>query len=175
MSIRFHAITSFPRGTLNALLIDAYAFDARFEEACGESWREFDTFFFDNPRIADSCGFITARDNEPVGFISWDPRNLPSHVEIGHNCIAARHKGSGYGKRQIREALDRIAASSPGKLIVSTNESLLPAQRMYEGAGFRLVRKTRTAKSTEFAGDTLHYAMTASPQTLGQTALHRQH
>jgi hypothetical protein len=44
-------------------------------------------------------------DGEPIGHISWDPRNLPEYVAIGYNCIASKYKGNGYGKRQLQEAI----------------------------------------------------------------------
>lgn len=157
MSVAYLEITRFPRGTLRGLLIDAYAFDARIRDACGQSWREFDDFFFDNPSVADSCGFITASEGEPIGFVSWDPRKAPASVEIGHNCVAAAHKGNGYGKAQLREAIRRILPRGPETIIVSTNEALIPAQRMYEGVGFRRVAVREPANGTDFLGDMIHY------------------
>ena len=137
MEWSFQKITLFPRGTLAALLRDAYSFDSRWEVAYGGSWREFDAFFFDHPEIADRCGFFSVLDGVPIGFVSWDPRRLPESVEIGHNCIRSDWKGRGFGTRQMREALRRISVARPRKIFVVTSAPLLPAQRMYERAGFR--------------------------------------
>ena len=49
-------------------------------------------------QLADEFSFVTVVDGEPVGHISWDPRNCPEYVEIGHNCILTKYKGKGYGK-----------------------------------------------------------------------------
>lgn len=159
MRIAFQKISSFHRGMLNELLTDAYAFDGRFQEACAANWREFDDFFFDNARIADSCGFITTLNDEAIGFVSWDPRNMPMYAEVGHNCIASRQKAHGYGKMQLQEALKRISSGDVRKIIVSTKEILIPAQRMYESVGFTLTRRTKPTKLTEFAGDNIHYEL----------------
>lgn len=111
--LAFRMIHDFPRGTLAGLLTDAYSFDPRFARHWASDWRTFDDFFFDHPEIAERCGFITVFGETPIGFASWDPRNRPAFVEIGHNCIAPRHQGRGFGT----------------------------AQRMYAKAGFRELRR----------------------------------
>ena len=88
--------------------------------------------------IADTCGFIITICDELIGFVSWDPRNKPSSVIIGHNCMKTKYQGKGYGKRQLQEAMCRIRQLEAEKIIVTTNSLLLPAQRMYESVGFKL-------------------------------------
>ena len=133
MPLEFRKISEFRRGTLAALLTDAYSFDCRCAQYWSADWREFDDFFFEHLQIADRYGFITVLDGEAIGLASWDPRLRPEYVEIGHNCIAAKYKGHGYGKVQLQEAVDRISRyDNLGKIIVTTNGLLLPAQRMYE-------------------------------------------
>lgn len=159
MSLEFKKISSLNPGMLNKLLKEAYAFDKRFEEVCGENWLEFDTFFFENLMIADQCGFATVLDNEVIGFISWDPRNKPNYIEIGHNCIQPKYRGNGYGKTQLQEALRRIYIQDVEKIIVSTNQSLIPAQRMYESVGFEMTKLTKSSNNTDFSGLTIHYIL----------------
>ena len=106
--ITFAKITSYSRGTLARLLRDAYSFDPRWNAHYGNSFDEFDRFFYDNPNIADNCGFITLCEGEPIGHISWDPRGTPEVVRLGHNCIATRYKRRGYGRAQLLEALRLI-------------------------------------------------------------------
>ena len=122
MEWSFQKITLFPRGTLAALLRDAYSFDSRWEVAYGGSWREFDAFFFDHPEIADRYGFFSVLDGVPIGFVSWDPRRLPESVEIGHNCIRSDWKGRG-----IRNAAD--AGGTPPHLRCPAPESFRRHQR----------------------------------------------
>ena len=57
----------------------------------------------DNPHIAEFSGFMTVLEGKPIGFVSWNPTNLPESTEIGHNCILTQYKRNGYGKRQMRE------------------------------------------------------------------------
>ena len=162
MDIEFRKITEFPRGTLAALLRDGYSFEPKFERDWWTQWREFDSFFYDNPRIAEFSGFMTVLDGKPIGFVSWNPTNLPESAEIGHNCISARYKGRGYGKRQMREAVRRIAAQGAKRIVVWTNEMLVPAQRTYESAGFQFVKKSEETFCPEYAGQRMHYEMIVS-------------
>lgn len=139
MDLTFHPISRFQRGTLYHLLCDAYAYNEKYRRLDAAAWQEADNFFFDNPEIADGCGFVTVLENETVGFACWDPRNLPAYAEIGHNCLLQEAKGRGYGKIQLREVIRRVIKRSPEKIIVTTNTDLVPAQRMYEAAGFTAV------------------------------------
>jgi len=160
VDIEFKKITEFPRGTLADLLRDGYSFEPRFERDWLTQWKEFDDFFYDNPHIAESCGFMTVLNGVPIGFVSWNPTNLPVSVEIGHNCIATGYKRNGYGKRQMKEAVRRILMRSPEKIVVTTNEILVPAQRSYESAGFQIVSKSEEPY-TEYAGMRIHYELVA--------------
>ena len=157
MKIKFRKITGFPRGTLCGMLADAYSFDPRWSAEHREEWRTFDDFFFDNPAIAEKYGFVTTVDGEPVGFITWDPRHRPEYEEIGYNCIVSRYKRHGYGTLQLREAVRRILPDRPKRIIVTTNASLIPAQKMYERVGFR---KVGERPSPSFAGALLDYVYT---------------
>lgn len=141
MNIEYNKMSNFKRGKLLELLTDAYSFDFKYEQFCKSDWKTFDDFFFDNLHIADICGFITTLNNEAIGFVSWDPRNMPDYVEIGHNCIVSKYKGNGYGKMQLQEAVNRISQNDVKKIIVTTNNDLIPAQRMYEKVGFKLDRE----------------------------------
>ena len=157
MDIEFRKITEFPRGTLAALLKDGYSFEPRFEAYWQGQWQEFDDFFYDNPRIAECSGFMTVLEGKPIGFVSWNPTNLPESAEVGHNCIATKYKGNGYGKRQMREAVQRIKEQGAKRIIVWTNERLIPAQRTYESAGFQFVKKSEETICPQYAGHRIHY------------------
>ena len=157
--IEFRRITDFERGTLAALLADAYAYDPRNVQCWLEDWKEFDDFFYDNPRIADLCGFITVLDGEPIGLASWDPRGRPEKVEIGHNCILRKHKGNGYGGAQLREALRRIRLEPVKRIAVTTNAAFIPARRNYESAGFRQVARRANDGPASHAGDYIDYVI----------------
>jgi ribosomal protein S18 acetylase RimI-like enzyme len=143
MGIKFKKISEFNRGILFELLKDAYSFDHRYEQNCSTDWQAFDDFFYDNLQIADKYGFITTLNDEAIGFISWDPRKMPEYVEIGFNGIVSKYKGNGYGKMQLQEAVNRITLNDVKKIIVTTNDDLIPAQRMYESVGFTICKKRK--------------------------------
>lgn len=159
MDIEFRKITEFPRGTLLNLLREGYSFEPRFEHDCLTQWEEFDNFFYDNPHIADFSGFMTVLGDIPIGFVSWNPTNIPVSAEIGHNCIAVKYKGNGYGKRQMQEAVKRIIAQGAKKIVVTTNEILVPAQHTYESAGFKFVNKSEEPYNVEYAGMRINYEL----------------
>lgn len=155
----FRKVTDFRRGTLYALLADAYSFDERCAACWASQWQEFDDFFYDNPKIADACGFVTVLEGEPIGMISWDPRNRPEYVILGHNCIVTRCKGKGFGKRQLREAVARIGRDGDVKKIVVDTNSSLVAPRNYESVGFVLCGQRDNTGEAAFSGDHLRYEL----------------
>lgn len=57
-------------------------------------------------------------DVDSMGFVSWEPTNIPVSAEIGHNCIAAKYKGNVYGRQQMQEAVRRIIAQGVKKLLL---------------------------------------------------------
>lgn len=156
-NLEFKKISEFQRGVLSELLRDGYSFDSRYQECFGESWDEFDDFFFDNLDIADKYGFITVLNGEAIGLVSWDPRKGPEYVAIGHNCIVTRYKRNGYGKRQLEEALNRIRTYEGLKKIkVETNNNLV-AKYNYESVGFKLIHRQKNEDASAFSGDYLTY------------------
>lgn len=159
MELAFRTITEYERGILFTLLADAYSFDSRYRECYEQDWIDFDNFFFDNPQIAEKYGFITVLKDEPIGHISWDPTNQPESVRIGHNCIAEKYKGNGYGKRQLSEAVRRIRNyEGLKKIVVQTNRNLA-APYNYESVGFRLVQSEENNGTSAFSGEYLNYEL----------------
>lgn len=136
MDIVFEKLSNFNRGILYNLLSAAYSFNHNYEDAYKEKWLADDKFFFDDLSIGDKYCFITTLNGQAIGFLAWDPRNLPEYAIIGDNCIIPKYKGKGYGKFQLQEAVKRITQNDVKKIFVSTNNDLIPAQKMYEGVGF---------------------------------------
>jgi ribosomal protein S18 acetylase RimI-like enzyme len=150
MGIEFKKVSDFNRGIFFELLKDAYSLNCSYEQNFSFNWQASDNFYFDNLQIADNYGFITTLNDEAIGFIFWDPRNMPEYAEIGHNCIASKHKGKGYGKIQLQEAINRIIKNDVRKIIVTTNEDLIPAQRNYESVGFTIYQKRKNQNYADF-------------------------
>ena len=155
--ISFRKFSEFPRGTLYDILQDAYSFDSRNKEIWDDNWHKSDDFFYDNPYIADNFGLVTCIDGEPIGFVTWDPRNRPDYVEIGHNGIREKYKGNGYGRLQLQEAIRRIKEYEGLKrIIVSTNSNLV-APKNYESVGFKLYDRKKNDTESAYTGDYLYY------------------
>jgi GNAT superfamily N-acetyltransferase len=157
MSIKYRKISDFNRGILVELLKDAYSFDSRYEERWFSNWEDCDNFYFDNLEIADTYGFVTTLNDEPIGFAVWDPRNMPDYAEIGHNCIVSKHKGKGYGKIQLQEAVNRICQTDVRKIIVTTDDVLIPAQGMYKSVGFKFDKKWEEKNKADFVCEHIDY------------------
>ncbi len=159
MNIEFRKFSEFHRGIIYELLKDGYSFESRYERDCTANWKEADDFFYDNLQIADESGFITILNDTPIGFICWDPRHIPEYIEIGHNCIATKYKGNKFGKMQLQEAVKRMSNKNVKKLVVTTNEQLLSAQKNYESVGFKFVQKRNNQWNQEYAGKLMDYEM----------------
>lgn len=157
MDINFKKFSEFPRGTMYDILQDAYSFDSRNIEIWNDNWLESDAFFYDNPEIADKYGLLTCIDDYPIGFVTWDPRNAPEYVEIGHNGIRSAYKRKGYGHLQLQEAIRRISSYDGLKRIIVWTNSNLVAPRNYESVGFRLYDRKRNNSESAYTGDYLYY------------------
>lgn len=155
--VEFRKISEFPRGTLYDILQDAYSFDPRNKEIWDANWQESDDFFYDNPEIADKYGLVTCIDDCPIGFVTWDPRNRPEYVEIGHNGIRSAYKGKGYGRMQLQEALRRIKEYDGLKRIIVETNSNLVAPKNYESVGFKLYDRKVNDSESAYTGDYLYY------------------
>lgn len=155
--VSFRKFSEFPRGTLYDILQDAYSFDPRNKEIWDENWHESDDFFYNNPEIADKYGLVTCIDGDPIGFVTWDPRNAPEYVEIGHNGIRSAYKGKGYGHLQLQEAIDRIKKYDDLKKIIVLTNSNFVAPRNYESVGFKLYDRKENHSESTYTGDFLYY------------------
>ena len=155
--IDYRKLTEFPRGTLYDILQDAYSFNSQNKEIWNENWHESDNFFYDNPDIANKYSLVTCLDGNPIGFITWDPRNCPEYVEIGHNGIRTQYKGKGYGHMQLEEALCRIKKYEGLKRIIVCTNSNLIAPKNYESVGFSLYDRKINDTESAYTGDYLYY------------------
>lgn len=157
MGIEFKRFSEFPRGTMHDILEDAYSYDPRNKKIWNDNWSESDSFFYDNPEVADKCGFVTCLDGYPIGFITWDPRNTPEYVEIGHNGIRSAYKGKGYGRLQLQEAIIRIQSYVGLKRVIVCTNSNFIAPKNYESVGFQLYDRKVNNSESAFTGDYLFY------------------
>ena len=103
-----------------------------------DEWQQFDKDIHVFPNGIGSSGFCTLSRENFVGFISWDPRQFPLHVIIGHNCVLPKYRNQGIGKHQISSALKEFQKKGFQYARVSTkrDQFFKNARRMYESCGF---------------------------------------
>ena len=162
MGIKFEKLSNFNNGILYQLLSDAYSFDCKYVDINKEKWLADDKFFFENLDIADKYCFISTLNGEAIGFLAWDPRNLPEYAIIGDNCIVSKHKGKGYGKIQLEEAIKRITQNDVKNIFVSTDYDFHPAQKMYESVGFIRLENSTLAPWQLSQNADIYYGMEIS-------------
>lgn len=155
--IAFATPLKFPRGTLYDILCDAYSYDTRNREIWDRNWRDTDDFFYDHPGIAEKYCLVTCLDGNPIGFVSWDPRNCPDYVEIGHNGIREAYKRQGFGHLQLEEAIKRIREYEGLRRIIVCTNSKLAAPRNYESVSFRLAGRKENRTESAYTGEYLYY------------------
>lgn len=117
-----------------------------------ESWREYDSSIFSHLDTIGKCGFVSCLEDKSIGFASWDPRNSPDFVIIGHNCILTNYRKRGFGRLQILEMLKRFKAMQFKKVKTTTGAGhfFLPAQKMYLSCGFHKIGRAWYEKISDF-------------------------
>ena len=108
-----------------------------------ENWKEYDQLIFNNMETVGKAGFVTMNQEIMLGFCSWDPRNVPEYVIVGHNGILPAYRGNKYGSMQIFHMLELFKKHGFNKAYVTTGaeDFFIPAQKMYEACGFREIER----------------------------------
>lgn len=103
-----------------------------------DEWKQFDKDVHDFPDTIGSSGFGTLLEKQIAGFISWDPRQYPMCVIIGHNCVLPKYRNQEIGKHQVTRALNRFQQYGFESAKVSTKRDpfFKYARKMYESCGF---------------------------------------
>jgi GNAT superfamily N-acetyltransferase len=106
-------------------------------------WRRYDAAVHDEVETVGAAGFLTWIADEIIGFASWDPRGWPEVGQMGHHCILPGHQRQGYGRQQFEAVLSFFLDNGFRLARVATDEHsfFVPARRLYEACGFRLVRR----------------------------------
>lgn len=78
----------------------------------------------------------------PVGYISCQVDPGSKEGRIGLIAVAARHSGRGLGGALVQSAVAWFFAQGCPVVKVATQASNIPAQRLYQAAGFRSVEST---------------------------------
>ena len=137
MNFNYIKLSDIKTGTIFKALCTSYKGWEDFPK-CISDWEQFDKDIHDFPDTIGSSGFGTTIGNIFVGFISWDPRQFPSYVIIGHNCVLPAYRNHGIGKHQISHALKKFQEMGfrSAKVSTSRDQFFAPARKMYESCGF---------------------------------------
>ena len=138
MKILFNDVSVYTEGLISSLLEQGYKGISITTENDRQDFMQFDKDVAKHPQWIGRYVFFTTMDGEPVGFVSFDPRQKPTAI-IGHNTISPEFKGKGLGEQQMLHALDEIKKQGFTKAVVSTcnNDYFIPAQKMYKACGFQ--------------------------------------
>jgi RimJ/RimL family protein N-acetyltransferase len=162
-SLRFAPLASAPTGTITAMLHESYAAYAAVDPVCVETWRHswiaYDRDIAAYPESVGACGFVSWVGDTPVGFGSWDPRQLPEHGIVGHHCILPRYRNNGFGRCQLQRIIAALTRGRCDVVTVTTgaHDFFLPARRLYERCGF--VETGRSFGDPASAFETVHYVL----------------
>jgi len=141
--IEFKQANEFERRIIYKLLCKSYIELLKAKPDCAEKykadWKKIDDDTFDYPDSIGRCVLISTLNDDPIGFISWDPRRTPEEGKIGQNCIVPSYRGKGYGKLQIQKVLEILQAKATRIIRVTTDNYpfFVPAQKTYLSCGFR--------------------------------------
>lgn len=143
------------RGTVFDLLYRA--FEPLINPELEAKLRRYDEEIFDNPDTVGACVFLTQHENGLIGMSSWDPRQSPKAI-VGYNCIVPEFQGSGFGKLQLLELLNRLALGGFTEVVVTTGDHpfYLPSQKMYTRCGFQEVRRNTVSNDPRYGSIDYH-------------------
>ena len=104
-------------------------------------------------------GFFTCLGDNPIGFASYDIRNKPDYLTVGHNCVIPKYQNKGYGTYQLKHCLDILKKLDCKKIKTSTGDHdfFIPARKMYRKCGFSETGEITTNRIPYFK--IIHYIL----------------
>ena len=100
-------------------------------------------------RIEDYYGdtFWVAEDDGVIGMVGIE-RHAQDTAEVRRMAVARAHRRKGIGRALLAAAEAFCRKAGYRKLLLSTSELQSAARRLYESAGYRLVREERDAPAS---------------------------
>jgi ribosomal protein S18 acetylase RimI-like enzyme len=140
-------------GRLGALLVRIhYDFDPqRFIAATPQTEHAYASFLGTQLEKPKAVVLVAERDGEVIGYSyagieGYDYMSLRGPAAVVHDIVVdPAHRGRGVGRMLLDATLEALKARGAPRVVLSTAERNLPAQRLFARAGFRrtMVELTR--------------------------------
>jgi GNAT superfamily N-acetyltransferase len=87
------------------------------------------------------AAWVAELNGEPVGWVMCVKDEAPGAARLRLLLVEPGARGHGIGRRLVDQCVDFARATGYRELVLWTNDVLVAARRIYQGAGFELVRQ----------------------------------
>lgn len=118
-------------------------FSEYVEKAIREELGRIDHYYLGR----DDQGFWVADEDGVIGMAGIE-RHASDAAELRRMAVDAEHRRRGFGRALLATAEDFCRRHGYRRMILSTSELQMPARRLYESSGYRLVREEEDAPAS---------------------------